>query len=210
MFGPFFAENGFYVAIKGRLEGYSSTLRNRLLSKKLGVSPLYVGPDPYLRGLSHVHIGKNFSSGRGLWLQAVTEHAGEEFAPKIIIGEDVSISFWTTIAAVNHVEIGSGVLIASKVIIVDHNHGYYGTEEHTSPRVPPAKRTLSRGRVVIGSNVWIGDGVVVGPGANIGEGCIIGSNSVVRGVIPAFTIAVGTPAKPIKRFDFDRMEWLRI
>ncbi len=208
--GQFISENGLYVAIKAKLEQYSGAVRNHLLSKKLGVRPLNIGPDAYLRGLSHVRIGKNFRSGRGLWLQAVTEFCGEKFTPKIIIGDDVNVSCWTTIAAVNYVEIGSGVLIASKVIIVDHNHGYYGADEHTSPMVPPTKRRLSRGRVVIGNNVWIGDGVVIGSGSEIGEGCIIGSNSVVKGAIPAFTIAAGIPAKPIKRYDFDKLEWVRV
>ena len=208
--GQFIAENGLYVAVKAKWEGYCGAVRNAMLSKKLGARPLYIGPDAHLLGLSHVRIGKNFSSGRGLWLQAVTERCGEKFSPKIIIGDDVNISFWTTITAVNHVEIGSGVLIASKVIILDHNHGYYGNDEHTSPLLPPAKRRLSRGRVVIGDNVWIGDGVVIGPGSVIGEGCIIGSNSVVKGAIPAFTIAAGIPARPIKRYDFDKMEWVRI
>lgn len=208
--GQFIAENGLYVAIKAKLEEYSGAVRNHLLSKKLGVRPLNIGPDACLRGLSHVRIGKNLISGRGLWLMAVTEHCGENFSPQIIIGDDVGVSCWTTIAAVNYVEIGSGVLIASKVIIVDHNHGYYGVDEHTPPMQPPGKRRLSRGRVVIGNNVWIGDGVVIGPGSEIGEGCIIGSNSVVKGAIPAFTIAAGAPAKPIKRYDFNKKEWERI
>lgn len=208
--GTFFAENGLYVASKAKLEECSRIVRNWLLSQKLGVHPLYIGPDAQLRGLSHIRIGKNFSSGRGLWLQAVTEFCGEKLSPQIVIGDDVSVSFWSTIAAANYVEIGSGTLIASKVIIADHNHGHYSLGENSSPMVPPAKRRLSRGRVVIGKNVWIGDGVVIGPGSEIGEGCIIGSNSVVKGAIPAFTIAAGIPAKPIKRYDFDSSEWVRI
>ena len=152
-------------------------------------------------------MGRNFSSGRGLWLQAVTEHGGEKFSPQIIIGDDVSVSFWGHIAATNYVEIGSNVLIGSKVIITDHNHGSYGPNVHSSPDVPPALRLLSVGRVVIGRNVWIGDGVVIGPGAEIGEGCIIGANAVVNKSIPPYTIAVGIPAKPIKRFNFEMKEW---
>ncbi|MGC1870149.1 MAG: hypothetical protein WA700_04255 [Acidobacteriaceae bacterium] len=206
----FMAENGWYIAIKTRLGGYCGAFRNALLSKKLGARPLNIGPDAHLLGLSHIRIGKNFSSGRGLWLQAVTERGGERFSPKIIIGDDVDISFWTTITAVNYVEVGSRVLIASKVTILDHNHGAYSGEEHTSPLVPPSQRRLSRGRVVIGNDVWIGEGAVVGPGSEIGEGSIIGSNSVVKGVIPAFTIAVGAPARPIKRYDFNKLQWVRV
>ena len=164
---------------------------------------------PILRGLSHIQIGENFFSRRGLWLEAITEYCGETFAPQIRIGANVCISSWSHIAAVNSVEIGSDVLIGSKVMIADHNHGFYGTQAHSSPRVPPAFRELSRGRVAIGNKVWIGDGVVVAPESEIGEGSIIGANAFVKGVIPAFTVAVGTPAKPIKRYDFDLEEWVK-
>jgi acetyltransferase-like isoleucine patch superfamily enzyme len=41
---------------------------------------------------------------------------------------------------------------------------------------------------------------VILPGADIGEHVVIGANSVVTGVIPSFSVAVGSPAKVIKRF----------
>ena len=155
-------------------------------------------------------MGENFSAGDGFWLEAITDFEGEKFSPTLAIGDNVIISFWGHIAAVNHLEIGSGTLIGSKVIITDHNHGSYGSELHSSPDIPPAHRFLSRGRVVIGKNVWIGDGVVVAPGSEIGDGSIIGANAVVIGRIPSYTIAAGVPARPIKRYDFDKQEWVRI
>lgn len=203
----FISENGLYVAIKAKLEEYSGAVRNRLLARKLGVRSIKMGKHSYLRGLRHMAIGENFSAGQGSWLEAVIEFEGEKFSPRLIIGENVIIAFWSHIAAVNYVEIGSGVLIGSKVIITDHNHGSYGPEIQSSPEVPPARRFLSRGRVVIRKNVWVGDGVVIAPGADIGEGCVIGANAVVNGFIPPYTIAVGMPARPIKQFDFEKKEW---
>jgi lipopolysaccharide O-acetyltransferase len=208
--GPVFAENGFYVAAKARIEAYRHRIRTHFLARALGVRAVYIGPESYLRGLKHIQLGENFGAARGLWLEAIIEYREEKFSPKIIIGDDVTLSFWSHIAAVNHVEIGSGTLIGSKVIITDHNHGHYGPDIHSSSLVPPALRELSRGRVVIGRNVWIGDGVVIGPGADIGEGSVIGANAVVVGPVAPNTVAVGMPAKPIKTYDFDRMCWVRI
>ena len=44
-------------------------------------------------------------------------------------------------------------------------------------------------------------------GVTIGEGSIIGANSVVSKDIPHYTIAVGIPAKVIKKFNFEIQKW---
>jgi acetyltransferase-like isoleucine patch superfamily enzyme len=51
---------------------------------------------------------------------------------------------------------------------------------------------------VIEDDVWIGANVTVVDGVTIGRGSIIGAGAVVTTNIPAYSIAVGTPAKPIK------------
>jgi len=37
------------------------------------------------------------------------------------------------------------------------------------------------------------------PGATIGDHVVIGANSVVNGDIPSYSVAVGSPAKVIRR-----------
>jgi len=64
--------------------------------------------------------------------------------------------------------------------------------------------------VVIGKNVWLGDGVVVMPGVKIGDGSVIGANSVVTQDVPPFTIAAGSPAAALKKFDFTIQEWRKL
>jgi len=53
--------------------------------------------------------------------------------------------------------------------------------------------------VVIQNNVWIGGKSIILPGVNIGEGSVIGAGSVVVSDIPSYSIAVGNPAKVIKK-----------
>ncbi|KAL2316421.1 putative acetyltransferase C18B11.09c [Schizosaccharomyces pombe] len=53
----------------------------------------------------------------------------------------------------------------------------------------------------IQDNVWIGMGVIVLPGVTIGEGSVIGAGAVVTKDIPPNTLAVGSPAKPIRKIE---------
>lgn len=205
---PFIKENGYYEYIAMRLETHIDSLRNRALARKLGVDRIDIRSNSFLRGLSYIQIGRNFEAGKGLWLDALTEYKGVKFSPKIIIGDDVSVSFWCHIAAINYIEIGSNVMIGSKVIITDHNHGSYGPQVHTHPEIAPALRPLDAKKVTVGANVWIADGVVIAPGSEIGEGSVIGANAVVTGQIPPFVVAAGIPARPIKKFDFEKQMWV--
>jgi lipopolysaccharide O-acetyltransferase len=206
----FLRENGIYilgVASAGSIAGY---VRTSFLSRRLGVKKIKIGPRAHLRGLSAIEMGEDFAAGEGLWLEAITEYNDQTFSPKIIIGQHVRISHFVHIAATHLVEIGDNVLMGSKVIVTDHNHGQY-SNLHSSPALPPAQRPLdSDRRVVIGRNVWLGDGVVVTPGSSVGEGSVIGANSVVLGNIPAFAIAAGIPAVVRKTFNFDTKKWCEV
>lgn len=71
-----------------------------------------------------------------------------------------------------------------------------------------------KGDTVIGNDVWIGQNVTVMPGVHIGNGAIIGTNSTVASDIPPYAVAVGNPARVIRRrFDDDtialleRLQW---
>lgn len=206
----FWADNGIYLFGQNLVRFPFRAIHNRMLATKFGVQRIHIGSGALLRGLSAIRMGENFSAGSGLWLEAVLRHRGKTFTPQIVLGNNVSISAWGHIAATHYVEIGDDVLMGSKVIITDHNHGQY-SGPHTSPTIPPNFRPLSSDKeVVIGRNVWLGDGVVVTPGSRIGEGAIIGANSVVVGTIPPFTITAGVPARPLKRYNFTIEEWVDI
>lgn len=52
--------------------------------------------------------------------------------------------------------------------------------------------------ITIGHDTWIGHGAIVMPGVMIGNGAVVGSGSVVTRDVPAFAIAVGTPARVMR------------
>lgn len=66
-----------------------------------------------------------------------------------------------------------------------------------------------KGDTVVGNDVWIGQNVTIMPGVHIGDGAIIGTNSTVASDIPPYSIAVGNPARVIrKRFDDEMIDLL--
>jgi len=161
-----------------------------------------------IRNAHNITIGKNFTTGFGCRIEAHPH--GEKNGKNIIIGENVEINDYVHIAAAEKVEIGNNVLIASKVFISDLNHGNYSGLDQDSPLSTPNSRKLSSKPVYIKDNVWLGEGVCVMSGVTIGIGSIIGASSVVTKDIPEFSIAVGSPAVVIKRFDLDTKEWILI
>ena len=148
-------------------------------------------------GLNNVSIGNNFRAGERLKLRTVNNWEGKTYTPSIVIGNNVNIETDCHISAINKVSIGNNVLIASFVYISDHIHG--NVNDFEAPLLPPLQRPLySKGPVIIEDDVWLGEKVSVMAGVHIGRGAIIGANSVVTKDIPAYAIAVGSPAKVIK------------
>lgn len=59
----------------------------------------------------------------------------------------------------------------------------------------------SKGKIIIGNDVWIGQGVRILSGVTIGDGAIIGAGAVVAKDVPPYTVAVGNPVQ-FKRLRF--------
>ena len=57
----------------------------------------------------------------------------------------------------------------------------------------------TKGDVLIGNDVWIGTRATVLSGVAIGDGAVVGANAVVSKSIPPYGIAVGNPAKIVKK-----------
>ena len=55
---------------------------------------------------------------------------------------------------------------------------------------------------------WIGNNVVILPGVRIGRKAVVGAGSVVSRSIPDYCIAVGNPARVVKRFDSISSRWV--
>lgn len=161
-----------------------------------------------IRGKQHIDFGIGLSLGRGCKIEA---YPYINKGTIIKFGKNVGINDYLHLTGINSVIIGDNVLVAGKVYISDSNHGNYGGDDYDSdPETIVGKRTLSSKPIIIEDNVWLGEGVAVLSGVRIGRCSIIGAHSVVTKDIPPFTIAVGSPAKPIKEYSFETRKWLNI
>ena len=164
-----------------------------------------------------IYFGNNVFIGPGSLLFAMTHYPTvsmqppdkklpvQNFDSKITIGNNVTSTEGLQIAACSEVSIGDDVMFASNVHINDGMHGYEHADEpykyQKMFRIAPIK--IKRG-------CWIGQNVVILPGVEIGEFTIIGANSVVTRSLPKQSIAVGAPAKAVKKWDKQSQEWIPV
>jgi acetyltransferase-like isoleucine patch superfamily enzyme len=123
--------------------------------------------------------------------------------PVVSIGDRCLIGKGSGIVGHYRIEIGNDVWTGHHVYITDQNHGYDDVTRPISLQTQPERP------VSIGDGSWIGHGTVVLPGSRIGRHVTIGANSVVSGEIPDFSVAVGSPARVIRRH-VEGEGWVRV
>lgn len=128
----------------------------------------------------------------------------QHLQPHISIGNNFHSTRNLTIQCAGNVTIGENVLVASDVFIIDYNHGMNAETANY------LDNPLIVCEVAIGDGTWIGNNAVILPGVHIGKKCIIGGEGVVTKDIPDYSLAVGNPAKVIKKWDFETKDWIGV
>lgn len=136
-----------------------------------------------------LRIGPGTLLEPGCWLTLAPE-------ARIEIGAGCFLNRNTMIAAQGSVTIGDHTMLANGCFVGDAEHRY------DDPELPITWQGFtSKGPVRIGSNCWLGVNCVVTSGVEIGDRCVIGANSVVTADVPAGTVAVGAPARVLRKIE---------
>lgn len=147
-----------------------------------------------------VHIGRGSSIYLGVMFD-LGEHA------RVSIGNFVLMN-GARIICDREISIGDYSLISWNVVLmdtprlpVDAGQRRLALEQaaQQSPRRAGAEVVASPIR--IGTNVWIGFDCCVLPGVTIGDGSVIGARSVVVENVPPYCVAVGNPARVIRKLE---------
>ena len=179
-----------------------SNVKNRFLFGSYGKdvyieSGVVINRPWFVQVGNHVRIKRNTS---------INLHPKDKKSKEILLflGDHVIISEGCFISACNRLVIEENVGVSPNVMIIDNSRilGNIGR--------PSKEQDLKIGSVQIGADSWIAYGACILPNVTIGKHCIIGALSVVNKDIPPYSLAVGSPARVVKQYDFDRGEWVKV
>ena len=164
----------------------------RLIKKSSQVTALYLANVitlEYPRQLSHI---KNYMLKiAGLQLESSAFFIDRGF--RCVQPENIWIEKYVSLGHDNHlwafspVKIGRYTQTAKDLLIIAGSHDV------------DTFQSLPNQEVIIGPGCWIGARVTILGGVKIGKGCVIGACSLVRSDIPDWSIAVGIPARVIRK-----------
>ncbi len=125
-------------------------------------------------------LGHNTTIGTGTIINGPCFIASSNKAP-VIIGRYCAIAYGLRIRPRNHYA------------------GYANIQDKLQNRCGFPGLGAFKGAVDIGNNVWIADNVTILGGVTVGSGSILGAGAIITKDVPPFSVAVGIPAKVIKK-----------
>ena len=171
---------------------------NRGRYKKLGKGS-YIHSPLRIDGKKNINIGNCVTIQYKTWLASLPLTGENECL--LEFGNGCCIGNFNHIYATKKIVFGKKVLTADKVYVSDNLHGY---EDISKSILDQPIRQINE--VYIGDGSWLGENVCV-IGASVGKNSIVGANAVVTKDIPDYCVAVGNPAKIIKRYCLETNLW---
>jgi acetyltransferase-like isoleucine patch superfamily enzyme len=148
---------------------------------------VYIGEGARIPGAGRLDLARSASVQRFAMLNAAA-------GAVIRMGRGTRVGAFAVISATREIDIGADVLIADRVFISDHHHGF------ADPDAPVIAQGASAAQPVsIGAGSWLGINVCVMPGVVLGPGCIVGAGAVVTRSFPAGSIIAGVPATLLRQ-----------
>jgi len=173
---------------------------------------VFVEAGVVIRNRKLVSIGRGSSLGRHVVIDGLSRSG-------VSIGERVSIGHYSIIEATgvvtslgkgcsigndsgfvafSHIGAAGGVRIGKNVIM--GQRGSFQSANHviSSLDIPIRLQGVTRAGIVVELDCWVGANVTVLDGAHVEKRCVIAAGAVVRGRVPAYSVAGDVPARIIR------------
>jgi acetyltransferase-like isoleucine patch superfamily enzyme len=182
------------------------TVINRFLVKIKCSANVSIGKNTFIKPRDLV-IGRNAKGKISLGEHSVCRAQLYSFLDqgRIEIGDYCFLGQNSKIWALERVTIGNRVMISHNCFIVDNlTHPLGPAERHAQylGKIGLGKKTetdLQPAPVTIEDDAWLGANAILLPGVHVGRGAVIGAGAVVTSEIPPRVLAVGNPARVVKK-----------
>jgi acetyltransferase-like isoleucine patch superfamily enzyme len=180
-----------------------------LLQRKFRL--VYIAPQVNLRNASLIRFGRNVTLERGVIIDGLARD-GIEFGDNVMIGAysiirasllanlgaGLRMGNDSALDAYSFIGISGEITIGNNVIMGQHVSFHSESHNHSRTDVPIKLQGTRRVGIVIEDDCWVGSNTVFLDGCYVEKGCVIGAGSIVRGRIPAYSVAVGAPARVVR------------
>lgn len=119
----------------------------------------------------------------------------------VVIGSRTRIGMSNVL--IGPVQIGDDVMFAQNIVLSGLNHGFEDIN------IVPHLQPVSKAPIHIEDEVWVGANVVIVAGVRVGKHSVIAAGAIVTKDIPPYSVAVGNPARVIKKYNFETKKWER-
>lgn len=152
----------------------------------------------------YIKIGNNVTISEYARIEVINDWNKIKYHPSLEIGDNCSFEQYAKIICTTNLSIGHDCTFSYNVFISTANHDYTKIDKNIS------NQQLIDNPVKIGNYCFIGMDVKIFPGVTIGNNVIVGANSIVIHDLPSYTVCIGVPAKPIKKYNFDTKRWEKL
>jgi acetyltransferase-like isoleucine patch superfamily enzyme len=160
----------------------------------------YIASDVLLIGIFSIRLGSNAAISSGSWLNINDRDSPTD---ALVIGDNCFIGRRNFFSVGRSIIFRDYCLTAMNCAFIGSSHRY---DDPMSAYM--ATGVTLDADIYVGANCFFGYGSQVIGNVRIGHGCVIGAGALIRSDIPPFSLAVGNPAKVIKRFDFSSRQWV--
>jgi acetyltransferase-like isoleucine patch superfamily enzyme len=109
----------------------------------------------------------------------------------IDVADGANIGFNCEIFSGSRVAVGRRALVAAYCYVIGGDH------DHADASRPVLEQERTSAGVTIGDGVWMGAGAKILDGVTVGPHAVVGAGAVVRDDVPAYSVAVGIPARVV-------------